>query len=139
MRHGALGVELWPTKAAALESIGALRGRGINRSREIEAHRVDLRLWWMWALGLPDHFNGVTSLMTSVGGWVPGRLTDAPFSPSVPWSALGRPVLPPVVTHDYRYSCGSTELCDSTGRPVMSAGNYAWGIEPVPLVVARKS
>ncbi len=98
----------WGTKQAALAALAALRDAGWNLDPGIEVHRAETHLWRFWVVGRPDHFNGVTYLMTDAGAWVAGRLTDA--SPCwhatpcrgghlAPWKRLDRPIEPATFEH----------------------------------------
>ncbi len=101
----------WDTKAAALAALAALRDRGLNLDPDIEAHPMVSTWSRMWVLGRPDHHNGVTYLMTGVGAWLPGRLSDAtpcfhepacrPTDPdhAAPWWPLDRAPEPATFTH----------------------------------------
>lgn len=71
-------VARWDTKGEAVAALAAQRGDGFNRTRDVEAHpTVAGRYSRLWVLGRPDHYAGVTYLMTRIGAWLPGRLTDA--------------------------------------------------------------
>ena len=72
-QHREAGVAAWSSKKAAL---AALRERGGHRERGIEVNRAGTWLSWVWVISRPDHFHGVTYLMTADGQWVAGRLTD---------------------------------------------------------------
>ncbi len=131
-RYAAYGVALWGTKKDALAALAAWRDCGRNRHRDIEIHRAGTWLEWVWVIALPDHYNGITSLMTADGRWIAGRLTDSPCfctgrcsCHGTPWTPLGRDAQPATVTHDYGYSAGWTGVIDSTGKPLMATG-YAW-------------
>lgn len=133
-RHQAAGVTTWATKTAALASLAALRECGLNRGRDIEAHQARTHLFWVWVISRPDHYNGITYLMTGDGLWVPGRLYDAApcwceptcRSTSVrhtaPWTPLSGEPEPATVTHDYQYSAGSRSVLGGDGKPLMSDG-----------------
>jgi hypothetical protein len=111
----------WATKSEALTALGDLRTRGFNHV-EVEAHTVrrPLSTGW-WVLARPDHFEGVTYLMTAAGGWLRGRLVDvAPCyadhacswdAHPVPWQPLGVEVFPAPFTHVTRV------VRDAAGRP----------------------
>jgi hypothetical protein len=130
-QHAAAGVQTWGTKAAALAALAALRECGRNLDRDIEVHRAETFLWRFWVIGRPDHFNGVTYLMTADGRWVPGRLTDAPCFCSepckghqTPWTQLPGDPQPATVTHDYAYSAGSVGVAGHDGKPLMTRGMF---------------
>lgn len=107
------GVEAaaWATKHEALTALGELHTRGLNVDVEIEAHRVRLPLARVWVLARPDHYDGVTYLMTAAGAWLRGRLVDqAPCyhnhgttssweAHPVPWQPLTADVFPAPFTH----------------------------------------
>src|SRR5258706_12131531 len=94
-------VQGWGTKRAALAALAALRETGRNVDGEIEAHRAETHLFRFWVLGRPDHFNGYTYLMTTDGGWVRGRLTDA-YTGATLWTRLAGEVEPAIITHATR-------------------------------------
>lgn len=134
--HGTYGVAVYPTKKAALAALAALRDCGRNRDRTIEIHQADVRFFWLWVISRPDNYHGITYLMTADGRWVAGRLTDmAPCwcvkqcpptggtKHTAPWTRLASiPAQPATVTHDYRYSAGSTGVLGGDGKPLMSMG-----------------
>lgn len=74
--YASAGVGAWGTKTDALAALSKMRETGHNCDRHIEVHRAETYLSRFWAIGRPDHFNGITYLMTGDGRWVPGRLFD---------------------------------------------------------------
>jgi hypothetical protein len=102
-QHG--DVAGWATKKSALAALATLRASGLNTDRDIEVHRAETHLFHFWIIGRPDHYNGVTYLMTRDGGWVAGRLTDV-YSGATPWSNLGRPIEPAATAHVTRTVSG---------------------------------
>lgn len=99
---------VWGSKRDAAAALAALRVCGLNVADDIEIHPTRTRSVRGWTIGRPDHFHGITSLMTDAGTWVPGRLTDP--SPcwcstpcrgghAAPWADLGRDLEPATFTH----------------------------------------
>lgn len=139
-RHGTVRFSCWPTKKAALAALAPLRGCGLNRDRDIQIHQAETYLSRYWVIGRPDHYEGVTYLMTGDGRWIAGRLTDNPCfcNPQcvkdhpVPWTPLGRDPQPATVTHDYRYSAGSVGVLGGDGKPLMSGGGL--GVRPTEVL-----
>lgn len=97
-QHRERGIAAWATKADTVAALNALRAAGLNTDRDIELHRAETHLFRFWVIGRPDHYNGITYLMTADGRWVPGRLTDV-YSGPVPWMALPREAEPATVAH----------------------------------------
>jgi hypothetical protein len=97
-QHRTAGVAAWGTKTDAVAALADLRARGINTDRDIEIHRAETHLTRCWVIGRPDHYNGITYLMTSAGSWVAGRLTDV-YSGAVPWTSLHREPAPATIAH----------------------------------------
>jgi hypothetical protein len=137
-RHVAAGVAGWATKKDAVAALAALRVCGLNLDSDIAAHRARAHLAAFWVIGRPDHFNGITYLMTRAGAWVAGRLFDA--SPcwcetpcrdghAAPWSSYGRDLAPATVTHTYTWSAGSVGVAGHDGKPLMTQGFYGPPVE----------
>lgn len=108
-RHARHGVLAWPTRSGALAELARQRAAGVNLARTIEAHPARTHLAAFWVLGRPDHHVGVTYLMTAAGGWLAGRLTDAPCfcadrcrCVGAPWSRLAADAVPAVAEHVIR-------------------------------------
>ncbi len=104
-------IAAWATQREALAALAALRVKGLNVGGELEVHRVRLPLARAWVLARPDHFDGVTYLMTAAGAWLRGRLVDlgpcyhdhgrqpAWDAHPVPWQPLTADVFPAPFTH----------------------------------------
>ncbi len=140
---GRAQVAAFASKRAALAALAALRTRGHNVDPAIECHRAETHLARFWVLGLPDHFHGITYLMTAAGAWVAGRLTDAApcfcAAPcrdghAAPWSALPRDLTPATFTHVTR------TVADSANRRERyktksngSCGRFVWSDDSVAV------
>lgn len=143
-RHRTHDVGTWLGKAEAMKELRTLRERGLNVDPTIEAHHADDYLWRPWVLGRPDHYNGITYLMTTSGAWVPGRLFDA--SPccctgrcherhGAPWRRLaGLPVEPATFTHVTRtVPDGANRHERYRTKSNGSCGRWVWTDESVAL------
>jgi hypothetical protein len=132
---------LWFSKKDAAAALRALQARGLNVDPSIELHPTRGRFGRGWVIGRPDHFNGVTYLMTDAGAWVMGRLTDATpcycATPcrgghAAPWADLRSELEPAPFTHVTRTVISAhqterykTKSNGSCGRYVRSDNSVA--------------
>ncbi len=68
---------LWAGKRDAVAALRAMNVHGLNVDGSIQPNPARTRFGRGWVISRPDHFNGVTFLLTGTGAWVPGRLFDA--------------------------------------------------------------
>lgn len=99
---------LWWSKKDAQDALRALQVRGLNVDPTIELQPGRGRFGSGWVIGRPDHYNGITYLMTDDGTWIAGRLTDATAcycatpcrgGHAAPWTDLRIEPVPAPFTH----------------------------------------